>query len=83
MEIYAQVQHLILAGKRSADETIRLTRKQGGLLVRIAWIGQVYRHIPKPKTAYVCPWEEMNIWEQETDCDIYQEIEKQVLQVDL
>lgn len=51
-----------------------LNREEGGKLVRKVWIEQVYRFIPNPKHSYVCPWEEMQEWEQETDRCIWDEI---------
>ncbi len=58
-EIYAQMQVLVQAGAQGGQVT-RLNREQGGRVIRIAWIGQVYKHIPDPKSSYVCNWEEMS-----------------------
>ena len=44
-----------------------LDREQGGKLVRKVWIEQAYSFIPNHRHSYVCPWEEMQEWEQETD----------------
>jgi hypothetical protein len=46
-EIYAQMQALIQAGAQDG-QAIRLNREQGDRVIRIAWIGQVYKHIPNP-----------------------------------
>lgn len=77
-EIFAQMQALIQAGAQDGQET-RLNREQGGRVIRIAWIGQVYKHIPDPKPSYVCNWEEMTSWEQEVDMDIFETIQAKVL----
>jgi hypothetical protein len=77
-ELYQQMQALVLAGTGSTPVT-RLTKEQGGRVIRIGWIGQVYKHIPNPKPAYVCDWEEMSSWEQEVDMDIFEAIEEAVL----
>jgi hypothetical protein len=60
-EIYAQIQALIQAGVQGGQIT-HLNREQGGRVIRIAWIGQVYKHIPESKPSYVCNWEEMPSW---------------------
>ncbi len=77
-EIYAQMQALIQAGAQDG-QVIRLIREQGGRIIRIAWIGQVYKHIPEPKSSYVCNWEEMPSWEREADMDIFETIQDKVL----
>jgi hypothetical protein len=77
-EIYAQMQALVQAGAQDGQAT-RLNREQGGQVIRIAWIGQVYKHIPDPKLSYVCSWEAMPSWEQEVDMDIFEMIQAQVM----
>ncbi len=77
-EIYAQMQALVQAGTQSGQIT-RLNREQGGRVIRLAWIGQVYKHIPNPKSSYVCNWEEIPSWEQEVDMDIFEMIQVKVL----
>jgi hypothetical protein len=70
-----QIQGFILAGCQCGQAPV-LTREQGGRLVRIAWVGQMYKHFPDPKPAYVCDWESMsNQWEQEVDMDIFEDIQ--------
>jgi hypothetical protein len=83
-ETYRQLRAFILAGIENG-EAVHLTREQGGRLVRSLWVNQMYKHFASssssPKEAYVCAWEQMvNQWEQEVDMDIYQEIERVVLQ---
>ncbi len=77
-EIYAQMQALVQAGAQGEKAT-RLNREQGGRVIRIAWIGQVYKHIPDPKSSYICNWEEMLAWEQEVDRDIFEKLQAKVL----
>jgi len=77
-EIYAQMQALIQAGAQNEQGT-RLNREQGGRVIRIAWIGQVYKHISEPKSSYVCNWEEMSSWEREVDMDIFEMIQAKML----
>jgi hypothetical protein len=77
-EIYAQMQALIQAGVQDGPAT-RLNREQGGRVIRIAWIGQVYKHISDPKPSYVCNWEEMSSWEREVDMDIFEMIQDKEL----
>ena len=78
-EIYSQMHALILAGVQPKQVT-RLSREQGGRVIRIAWVGQVYKHISEPKPAYVCNWEDMSSWEREVDMDIFEDIQAVVLQ---
>lgn len=75
IEIYQQVRAILLAGEPST----RLTPEQGGRLVRLIWIGQVYKHIRDPKPAYVCNWEELAEWEQSTDIGMFKAISQTVL----
>jgi hypothetical protein len=77
-EIYTQIQALVQAGAQDG-QVIRLNREQGGRVIRIAWLGQVYKHIPEPKSSYVCNWEEMPSWEQEVDRDIFEMIQSKLL----
>lgn len=77
-EIYAQMQAFIQVGALDG-QVQRLSREQGGRMIRIAWIGQVYKYIPDPKPSYVCNWEEMPSWEQEIDMDIFEMIHDKVL----
>lgn len=78
--VYQQVRGFILAGIQGEQAT-QLTREQGGHLVRIAWVGQMYKHFSDPKPAYVSDWEEMsNQWEREVDMDIFAAIQAEVLQ---
>ena len=74
------MQALIHAGAQEGQVT-RLNREQGGRVIRIAWIGQVYKHIPEPKSSYVCDWEEMSLWEQEVDMGIFEMVQAKVLLV--
>ncbi len=78
--VYQQVRAFICAGVHDGQLT-PLTREQGGRLIRIAWVGQMYKHVPDPKPAYIAPWEDMSSqWEQEVDCDIYEAIAATALQ---
>lgn len=78
-ELYQQVSALVHAGIEQEKFT-QLNREQGGHVIRIGWIGQVYKHISDPKPAYVSAWEEMPQWEQEVDMDIFEEIQNKVTQ---
>lgn len=76
--VYQQVQGFILAGLWGG-QSASLTREQGGRLVRIAWIGQMFKYFPDPKPAYVADWEEMsNQWEREVNMDIFAAIQSAV-----
>jgi hypothetical protein len=56
--------------------TSRLTRTQKGQFVALAWTAHIYRHFPDPKPSYVAPWDQLPAWQQETDADIFEIIEK-------
>lgn len=56
--------------------TARLTREQRGRFVATCWIGQIYKHIPDPKPGYVADWSDLPDWQQNTDADIFDHIEK-------
>jgi len=78
--VFQQVDGFIRAGRERGQIT-SLTREQGGRLVRIAWVGQMFKHFPDPKPAYVSDWEEMaSQWEREVDMDIFEAIQQAVLQ---
>jgi len=79
VELYRQVREVVLAGIQGGQVT-RLTPEQGGRLVRIIWVQQVYKHFPDPKETYVQPWEAMPEWERQTDVEMFAAIEQAVLQ---
>ncbi|MFD2420033.1 hypothetical protein [Amycolatopsis pigmentata] len=62
----------------SGGSTAKLTRAQKGRFVALCWIAQIYRRIPDPKPAYVADWDDLPPWQQETDADIFETIEKTV-----
>ena len=76
--IYEQICAFILADGLEKNPISPLTREQGGRLVRLIWINQVYRLLSHPKEAYVQPWENMPAWEREIDRDIFVAIEREV-----
>jgi hypothetical protein len=77
--VYQQVAGVIHAGLH--QERLTLTREQGGRLIRIAWVGQMYRYFREPKPAYVANWDEMSSqWEREVDMDIFEAIQQAILQ---
>jgi hypothetical protein len=73
----AAVHDLVYAFVQSSDgATRRLTRVQKGQFVALAWVAQIYRHFPDPKPSYVAPWDQLPSWQQETDADIFEVIER-------
>jgi hypothetical protein len=64
--------------EESGGGTAKLTREQRGQFVATAWLGQVYKHFPAPKPSHVSPWAELPGWQQETDADIFDMIERAV-----
>jgi hypothetical protein len=45
----------------------------------LCWIGQIYRHFPDPKPSYVADWDDLPAWQQETDADIFEHIERSIV----
>lgn len=71
--VYAQVRQLIeLSGGQSA----RLSREQKSRFVATCWTAQMYKHFENPKPAYVADWPDLPKWQQETDADIFEAIER-------
>lgn len=60
----------------SGGTTAKLTREQKGRFVATCWIAQIHKHIPDPKPAYVADWDELPGWQQQTDADIFEHIER-------
>jgi hypothetical protein len=61
---------------RSGGSAARLTREQKGRFVALCWIAQIYRHIENPKPSYVADWDELPAWQQATDADIFETLER-------
>lgn len=73
--VYAQVRQFV---EVSGGSTAKLTRAQKSRFVALCWIAQIYQHIPDPKPAYVADWDQLPQWQQETDADIFETIEKTI-----
>jgi hypothetical protein len=74
MAVYEQVRQFVLA---TSGKTSHLNREQKGRYVALCWIGQIYKHFDQPKESYVSDWERLPSWQQETDADIFEAIEKE------
>ncbi len=75
--VYKQVSQLVTL---SDGKTTHLSREQKGRFVSLCWIAQIFKHIPNPKPSYVADWDELPEWQQKTDADIFEAIERLVLQ---
>ncbi|MEV6428812.1 hypothetical protein [Nocardia sp. NPDC051463] len=73
--VYDQVAEFV---ESSSGNTSKLSREQKGRWLAVCWIGQIYKHIPDPKPAYVADWEQLPEWQRETDADIFEAIERSV-----
>jgi hypothetical protein len=71
--VFGQVADLLTASNGAAA---RLSRTQKGQFIAACWTAQIYMHIADPKPAYVAPWEDLPAWQQETDADIFEAIER-------
>jgi hypothetical protein len=59
-------------------QAAKLTRTQKGRFVALCWIGQIFKHFPDPKSSYVADWDELPQWQQETDADIFERVEREL-----
>ena len=75
--VYDQVRAFIEA---TGGRATMLTREQKGQFVAVCWAGQIFRHFDDPKASYVAGWAELPTWQQETDADIFERIEKEPAQ---
>jgi hypothetical protein len=71
--VYGQVAEFVTV---TGGATAKLTREQKGRFVALCWIAQIYKHIPEPKPSYVADWESLPEWQQQTDADIFEQIEQ-------
>ena len=60
----------------SAGHAARLSREQKGRFVATCWTAQMYKHFENPKPGYVADWPDLPQWQQETDADIFEAIER-------
>jgi hypothetical protein len=72
--VYEQVHAFI---DLTEGNTAKLTRAQKGRFVALCWVGQIFKHFPDPKPAYIADWNDLSQWQQETDADIFEHIERQ------
>jgi hypothetical protein len=73
--VYEQVRAFVTA---TDGQTAKLTPAQKGRFVALCWIGQMNKHFPDPKPAYVADWDQLPQWQQEADADIFERIEQVV-----
>jgi hypothetical protein len=74
--VYEQVQQFVVLTNR---QTKSLSREQKGRFVCLCWIGQILKHFSEPKASYIADWDHLPHWQQETDSDIFEAIEQQVI----
>jgi hypothetical protein len=72
--VYDQVRAFIEA---TGGRTSKLSRAQKSRFVALCWIGQIWKHFPDPKPAYVADWDELPEWQREVDADIFEHIERE------
>ncbi|ROO52575.1 hypothetical protein EDC02_7507 [Micromonospora sp. Llam0] len=60
----------------SSGCTAKLSREQKGRFVALCWIAQIYKHFDDPKPSYVADWDALPAWQQETDADIFEHVER-------
>src|SRR5262245_21894308 len=74
--VYRQVADCVAL---SDGATAKLTREQKGRFVALCWVVQIHRHILNPKPSYVADWDDLPDWQQQTDADIFEQIERSLL----
>ncbi|MFI6639199.1 hypothetical protein [Streptomyces sp. NPDC050504] len=60
----------------SGGGTAALSREQKGRFVALCWIAQIHRHFEDPKPSYVADWPELPEWQQQTDADVFEAVER-------
>lgn len=70
--VYGQVADFVAV---SGGSTSHLSREQKGRFVALCWIAQIHKHIPDPKPGYVADWADLPEWQQQTDADIFEQVE--------
>ncbi|QSB06512.1 hypothetical protein [Natronoglycomyces albus] len=74
--VYDQIEQFVNV---SGGATARLSREQRGRFVATCWIAQIHKLIEKPKPSYVADWDQLPNWQRETDSDIFDAVEREVL----
>ena len=62
--------------------TTHLSREHKGRFVYLCWLAQIFKHISKPKPSYIVDWEQLPVWQRETNGDIFEAIERLVMHKD-
>ncbi|MFI8457146.1 hypothetical protein [Kitasatospora sp. NPDC085464] len=73
--VFGQVRDFVAV---SAGSTAKLSREQKGRFVATCWIAQIHKHVADPKPSYVADWDDLPKWQQETDADIFEAVERRV-----
>ncbi|MEU4116591.1 hypothetical protein AB0F71_19120 [Kitasatospora sp. NPDC028055] len=71
--VFGQVRDFITV---SGGATSNLSREQKGRFVALCWIAQIHHRIADPKPAYTADWDDLPKWQQETDADIFEAVER-------
>ncbi|MER5882458.1 hypothetical protein ABT160_01375 [Streptomyces sp. NPDC001941] len=71
--VYEQVRHFVEA---SGGHAARLSREQKSRFLATCWTAQMYKHFDDPKPGYVADRPDLPAWQQETDADIFEAIER-------
>jgi hypothetical protein len=62
--------------RSAGPATGKLSRTQKGQFVALCWVAQIYKHFSEPKPSYVADWRDLPEWQQATDSDIFEAVEK-------
>ncbi|MDI3422958.1 hypothetical protein [Streptomyces luteolus] len=71
--VFEQVRQFL---ELSGGHASRLSREQKSRFVATSWTAQMYRAFDDPKPGYVADWSDLPKWQQETDADIFEAVEK-------
>ncbi|MFJ7243761.1 hypothetical protein ACIQWA_03860 [Kitasatospora sp. NPDC098652] len=71
--VFGQVRDFVTV---SGGATSNLSREQKGRFVALCWIAQIHHRIADPKPGYTADWDDLPKWQQETDADIFEAVER-------
>lgn len=70
--------HAMVTGllSSSTGAAAGMTRTQKGQFVAVCWAAHIRKLLPDAKPAYSAGWDDLPAWQQETDADIFEAIER-------
>ncbi|WP_037801814.1 hypothetical protein [Streptomyces sp. LaPpAH-108] len=72
-EVATRVRDLMTLSEGTAA---RMSREQKARFVAVCWANEVHDQLTDPDPAQVAEWSDLPVWQQETDADIFEAIER-------